>query len=142
MDKGLTAVPKWVLIVWPKIPKMPQNLSAQFVCPTPKVWYFSEKRLHWASIVRDVDYQPKVYLILYPSLENLTTQIAIGSSSHFNESKGDLLQSVSVSVGRQHKSFLCVVGQLVSHQGRLPTSFYSALYILCSVQTDQKPPPY
>ena len=32
MDKGLT-VPKWVLIVWPKIPEMPiiyqPNLSAQ-----------------------------------------------------------------------------------------------------------------
>ena len=28
MDKGLT-VPKWVLIVWPKIPQMPQNFSAQ-----------------------------------------------------------------------------------------------------------------
>jgi hypothetical protein len=27
MDKGLT-VPKWVLIVQPKIPQMPQNLSA------------------------------------------------------------------------------------------------------------------
>ena len=34
MDKGLT-VPKWVLIVWPKIPQMPKNLSAQFVCPSP-----------------------------------------------------------------------------------------------------------
>jgi hypothetical protein len=45
MDKGLT-VPKWVLIVWPKIPQMPQNLSAQFVCPSP-----NEKRLHWASVV-------------------------------------------------------------------------------------------
>ena len=28
MDKGLTA-PKWVLIVRPKIPQMPQNLAAQ-----------------------------------------------------------------------------------------------------------------
>ena len=28
MDKGLT-VPKWVLIDWPKVPQMPQNLSAQ-----------------------------------------------------------------------------------------------------------------
>jgi hypothetical protein len=35
MDKGLT-VPKWVLIVRPKIPKMPQNLPAQFVCPNQK----------------------------------------------------------------------------------------------------------
>ena len=44
-DKGFT-VPKWVVIGWPKIPQMPQNLSAQFVCPSPKVWDFNEKRLH------------------------------------------------------------------------------------------------
>ena len=46
MDKGLT-VPKWVLIVQPKIPQMPQNLSAQFVCPIPKVLDFNEKRLQF-----------------------------------------------------------------------------------------------
>ena len=45
MDKGPT-VPKWVLIVWPKIPQMPQNLSAQFVCPSQKVLDFNEKRLY------------------------------------------------------------------------------------------------
>ena len=50
-NMGLT-VPKWVLIVWPKIPQMPQNLSAQFVFPIPKVKDFNEKRLHWASVVR------------------------------------------------------------------------------------------
>ena len=43
MDKGLT-VPKWVLIVWPKIPQMPQNLNAQFVCPSPKNLDFNEKK--------------------------------------------------------------------------------------------------
>ena len=43
MDKGL-AVPKWVLIVQPKIPQMPQKLSAQFVCISPKVWDFNEKK--------------------------------------------------------------------------------------------------
>jgi hypothetical protein len=47
MDNG----PKWVLTVWPKISQMPQNLSAQFVCPSPKVLDFNEKRLHWASVV-------------------------------------------------------------------------------------------
>ena len=52
MCKGLT-VPKRVLIVWTKIPQMPQNLSAQFVCPSPKVLDFNEKRLHWASVVRE-----------------------------------------------------------------------------------------
>ena len=51
MDRRLT-VSKWVLLVWPKIPQMLQNLSAQFVCPSPKVLDFNEKRLHWASVVR------------------------------------------------------------------------------------------
>jgi hypothetical protein len=55
MDKGLT-VPKWVLIVWPKIPQMPQSLSAQFVCPSPKVLDFNEKRLHWVSVDRGHEY--------------------------------------------------------------------------------------
>ena len=52
MDKELT-VPKWVLIVWRKIPKMPQNFSAQFVCSSPKVWDFNEKMFHWASVVHE-----------------------------------------------------------------------------------------
>ena len=43
MDKGL-AVQKRVLIVWLKIPQMPQNLSGQFVCPSPKVLDYKEKR--------------------------------------------------------------------------------------------------
>ena len=45
MDKGLT-VQKWVLIIWPKILQMPQNLFAQIVCPSPKVLDFNEKRVH------------------------------------------------------------------------------------------------
>ena len=48
MVKGL-AGPKWVLIVRPK---MPQILFAQFVCPSPKVLDFNEKRFHCSSIVR------------------------------------------------------------------------------------------
>ena len=43
IDKGLT-VPKWVLINRPKIPPMSQNLSAQSVCPSPKVWDFDKKK--------------------------------------------------------------------------------------------------
>ena len=34
------------------IPQMPQNLSAQIVCPSPKVWDFDLKKLRWASVVR------------------------------------------------------------------------------------------
>ena len=49
MDKGLT-VPKWV---WPiNTPNAPEYISTQFVCPSPKVLDFNEKRLRWASAVR------------------------------------------------------------------------------------------
>ena len=58
MDKGLT-IPNWVLIVQPKIPQMPPNLSAQIVYPSPKVWDFDEKRLHWASVVRGLKQKDK-----------------------------------------------------------------------------------
>ena len=52
MDKELT-VPKWVLIVRPKIPQMPQKISAQNVCPSPKVGDFRKKSSFWVSVVRD-----------------------------------------------------------------------------------------
>ena len=26
--------------------------APKFICPSPKVWDFHEKRLHWASVVR------------------------------------------------------------------------------------------
>ena len=34
--------------------KSTENTSnaPNFICPSPKVWDFDEKRLHWASIVR------------------------------------------------------------------------------------------
>ena len=54
MDKGLT-LPQWVLINRSKISQMPQNLSAQIVCPILKFCDFNEKRLHWASIVRELN---------------------------------------------------------------------------------------
>ena len=61
IDKGLTA-PKWVLINWPRLPPMPQNLSAQIVCVGPKVWDFDEKG--WVSVVRvqNVLLLPKIKL--------------------------------------------------------------------------------
>jgi hypothetical protein len=31
-----------------------QHLSAQIVCSSPKVLDFDEKRLHWASVVREL----------------------------------------------------------------------------------------
>ena len=41
MDKGLS-LPKWVLIVWLKIPQMPQNLSANLSAQTQKSWISME----------------------------------------------------------------------------------------------------
>ena len=70
MDKGLT-VPKWVLIAWLKIAQMPQNLSAQFVCSSPKYLDFNEKRLHWMSIAR-VFNVCKLFLWYYPKCRKQT----------------------------------------------------------------------
>ena len=61
MEKGLT-VSKWVLIVWSKTPQMPQNLSAQFVCPSPKVLHFNGK----AISKRDFDLIQGNFKILTP----------------------------------------------------------------------------
>ena len=44
MDKGLTVVPKWVLIKRPQISQMPPNLSPQIVWLSPKIWDFDEKK--------------------------------------------------------------------------------------------------
>ena len=60
MDKELN-VQKWVLIVRPKIPQIPHNLVAQFVCPSPKVLNFNEKRLLWESVVRDAVHYPSFF---------------------------------------------------------------------------------
>ena len=48
MDKGLT-VPKWGLLhsLAENTPNAPE-----FICPSPEVLDFNEKRLHWASVVR------------------------------------------------------------------------------------------
>ena len=55
MDRGITVL-KWVLINWPKITQLPQNVSAQIVCQSPKVWDLYEKRLHRASVVHDLQF--------------------------------------------------------------------------------------
>ena len=63
-DKGLN-VPKWVLI---NLPRLPQNSSAQIVCSSPKVWDFPEKRLLWASVVRDLNYDYISLLHIHPNI--------------------------------------------------------------------------
>ena len=32
--------------------------ALRFICPSPEVWNFDEKRLHWASVVRAIDHAP------------------------------------------------------------------------------------
>ena len=51
IDKVLT-VQKWMLIVWTKITQMLQNLSAQFVCPSPKAWDFNVQGLEKGNIIQ------------------------------------------------------------------------------------------
>ena len=48
MDKGLTVHTKMGA---DKLAKNSPN-AQKFICPSPKVWDFDEKRLHWVSVVR------------------------------------------------------------------------------------------
>ena len=53
---------KMMLIVWPKIPQMPQKCSAQFVYPSPKVWDIIEKWLYRASLVCGSDKEQTLHV--------------------------------------------------------------------------------
>ena len=44
-------MPKWVLIVWLKIPQMPQKISVQNVYPSPKILDSLKKSSPWVSVV-------------------------------------------------------------------------------------------
>jgi hypothetical protein len=63
MDKGLI-VPNWVLINGPKIP---QNLSAQIVCPSPKVLDFDEQSLigHPKSVASNLFKQQRLQHLIF-----------------------------------------------------------------------------
>ena len=86
MDKGLT-VPKCVLINRRKIPQMPQDLSAQIVCPRPKVWDFNEKRLHQASVVR-VNMHILANFLNHQSLQFIPQLQTLHFLEYTNEFKG------------------------------------------------------
>ena len=86
MDKGLT-VTKWVLIVWPKIPQMLQNLLAQFVSPSTEVMDFNEKSLHWASVIREWPHSWSVHKLIRPcTLLILVCMKSKTINKHFDQS--------------------------------------------------------
>ena len=92
MDKGLT-VPKWMLIVSPKIP---QNLSAQFVRPSPEVWDFNEKRLHWASVVRGMYTKSFRFYCKFDKSQNVNLHFLLLSLS--NKELNGKLQDIATSI--------------------------------------------
>ena len=51
MDKELIVHTKMGADKLTENTQIPQDLSAQIVCPSQKVWECHEKRLHWASVV-------------------------------------------------------------------------------------------
>ena len=86
MDKR----PKWVLvlIVQLKILQMPQNLSAQFVCPSPKV-ISMKKKLHWASVVRGlINIEAKMLI------SNLISELPMFGSQEVNIGYSDKVEKI------------------------------------------------
>ena len=65
MDKGFT-VPKWVLINWPKITQMRQKFSAQFACPSTKIWDFRKKDFYGCpkSVYKMIKFKARMIISL------------------------------------------------------------------------------
>ncbi len=67
---------------------MPQNLSAQIVCPSPKVCDFYEKSFHWASIVRDscvpyINYPWILYSVTVFLLQSESSKFTYDEKGHY-----------------------------------------------------------
>ena len=63
MDKGIT-VPKWVLILRPKIPGLPQKFRPIFSAQGKKFRIFETKKTSlWISIVRGISYCTSAYAL-------------------------------------------------------------------------------
>ena len=76
---------KIALIIWPKILQMPQNLSAQCVCPSLKVWDIIEKMFHRASIVRDFNRCTRLGKILSKVVFVMLQQYSLVKDNFFKE---------------------------------------------------------
>ena len=72
----MVIVPKWVLIVWPK---MPQNLSDQ----AKRFWISMKKRLHWASVVRKFDKAQHILLVYKDKKKFNAFQKTLCTTIHF-----------------------------------------------------------
>jgi hypothetical protein len=53
------------------VEQMFQNLSAQIVSPSTKVWDFDKKRLHWASVVRGYCYARSLIVKCHESIYDI-----------------------------------------------------------------------
>ena len=73
MDKWIT-LPKWVLIA---------DNSLEFICQSPKIWDFNEKRLHWASLSSVLNHLRIANLIVKPKSEQCMNFISQFISQNF-----------------------------------------------------------
>jgi hypothetical protein len=50
--------------------KSDKKFSAQILCPSPKVWDFDERRLHWVSVVRGANNHTST---LFPNFDHISS---------------------------------------------------------------------
>ena len=63
--------------------QMPHNLSAWIVCSSPNIWDFDEKRLHWASVVRDLKRKLSRYVCTYSHKHQSTMFWCVKEGMHY-----------------------------------------------------------
>ena len=98
---------------------MPQKLSAQIVCPSPKVWDFDEKRLHWASVVSDDRHYMQTKMFHKYVWLNLTIQLLL-----MQPWMTAMANSVVWNCKWDSKIVLALFGLNVLHEGRKRSKNY------------------
>ena len=100
---------------------MPQNLSAQFVCPNPKVLDFNEKRLHWASVVHGKDVHK--YMVLFHKLPTLCWPKCACCVNALDKN-GSLQDLYKITLPRTLERYLCRIrnGQMRNSFNQVKTS--------------------
>ena len=103
-DYGHTKATSLILIVRPKIPQMPKNLSAQFVCPSPKVWHFIEKKIYWVSVVHGQNSADKSGIPFEKQMNSVIRKLVTDRTFGLAELFG---RTSTVRFGPNDRTFFC-----------------------------------
>ena len=114
---------------------MPQNLSAQFVCSSPKVLDFNEKRLHWESVVCDWNVQEHASNSIQHSIQQIAflqsrTSLDLDETLNCDCYRGHNNLDNSTPAQPTFRKFFCGHGHFLHLQKLINSKSYLILRLL------------